>query len=65
MEKLNGDELSNAMPVDENDFIEEFLDKVVSEKPDLIVVQDKENNNVGVLSTKRLSTIYHNKTNAF
>ena len=57
MEKLNGNEISNAMPVGENDFIEEFLDKVVSEKPDIIVVQDKENKNVGVLSTKRLSTI--------
>ena len=32
MEKINGHEISNAMPVGENDFIEEFLDKVVSEK---------------------------------
>ena len=31
--------------------------KVVSEKPDLIIVQDKEKNNVGVLSTNRLSEI--------
>ena len=34
-----------------------FRKIVVSEKPDIIVVQDKENKNVGVLSTKRLSAI--------
>jgi glycine betaine/proline transport system ATP-binding protein len=56
-EKLNGADLANAMPVDENDFIEKFLDKVVSEKPNTIVVQDKERNNIGVISTKRLSEI--------
>ena len=57
MENLNGTDISNAMPVDENDFIEKFLDKVVSERPEIIVVQDKEKNNVGVLSAKRLSEI--------
>ena len=36
---------------------EKFLDKVVSEKPNMIVVQDKEKNHVGVISTKRLSEI--------
>ena len=57
MEKLNGAELTNAMPVNENDFIEKFLDKVVSEQPNMIAVQDKEKNNVGVISAKRLSEI--------
>ena len=57
METLNGADLANAMSVDENDVIEKFLDKVVSEKPDMIVVQDKEKNHVGVISTKRLSEI--------
>ena len=57
MEKFNGADLSNAMSVDENDFIEKFLDKVISEKPDMIVVQNKEKNNVGVISAKRLSEI--------
>tara|TARA_B100000745_G_scaffold135511_1_gene88520 strand:- start:2 stop:295 length:294 start_codon:yes stop_codon:yes gene_type:complete len=57
MEKLNGADLANAMSVDENDFIEKFLDKVVSEQPNMIVVQDKEKNHVGVISTKRLSEI--------
>ena len=38
MEKANGSDLSKGMPVDENDFIESFIDRVVAEKPDLIVV---------------------------
>ena len=57
MEKLNGADLANAMSVDENDFIEKFLDKVVSEQPNMIAVQDKEKNNVGAISAKRLSEI--------
>ena len=56
-EKLNGSDLANAMSVDENDFIEKFLDKVVSEQPNMIAVQDNEKNNVGVISAKRLSEI--------
>ena len=38
-------------------YLIKFLDKVVSEKPNMIVVQDKEKNHVGVISTKRLSEI--------
>ena len=57
MEKLNGADFVNAMTVNENDFIEKFLDKVVSEQPNMIAVQDKEKNNVGVISAKRLSEI--------
>ena len=40
-----------------NDFIEEFLNKVVLEKPDMIVVKDKSENSIGYLSVKRLSEI--------
>jgi len=41
----------------ENDFIEKFIDRVVEEKPEMIVVQDKQNKNVGCISSKRLSEI--------
>ena len=43
--------------VNENDFIESFIDKVVAEKPEFIVVQDSDKNNIGSLSTKRLSEV--------
>ena len=57
MQKVNGIDLSRAFVVNENDFIEKFIDKVVREKPSVIVVQDKQNKNVGCISSKRLSEI--------
>ena len=57
MEKANGSDLSKGMPVDENDFIETFIDRVVAEKPELIVVQDSNKNNIGSLTSKRLSEV--------
>ena len=57
MHKLNGIDLSRAFVVNENDFIEKFIDKVVTEKPSMIAVQDKQNKNVGCISSKRLSEI--------
>ncbi len=57
MKKANGTDLSKGMPVNENDFIESFIDKVVAEKPEFIVVQDSNKNNIGSLSTKRLSEV--------
>ena len=44
MQKLNGADLSKAIKVDENDFIEKFIDRVVEEKPEIIVIKDKQNN---------------------
>ena len=57
MEKAYGADLSKGMPVNENDFIESFIDKVVAEQPEFIVVQDSDKNNIGSLSTKRLSEV--------
>ena len=57
MQKLNGKNISKAIKVNENDFIEKFIDRVVEEKPEMIVVQDKQNKNVGCISSKRLSGI--------
>ena len=57
MQKVNGIDLSRAFVVNENDFIEKFIDKVVTEKPSMIAVQDKQNKNVGCISSKRLSEI--------
>ena len=57
MHKLNGIDLSKAFVVNENDFIEKFIDRVVEEKPSMITVQDKQNKNVGYISSKRLSEI--------
>ena len=57
MEKANGSDLSKGMPVDENDFIESFIDRVVAEKPELIVVQDSNKKNIGSLTSKRLSEV--------
>ena len=57
MEKANGSDLSDGMPVDENDFIESFIDRVVAEKPELIVVQDSNKKNIGSLTSKRLSEV--------
>ena len=57
MQKLNGKDIAKAIKVNENDFIEKFIDRVVVEKPEMIVVQDKQNKNVGCISSKRLSEI--------
>ena len=57
MQKVNRIDLSRAFVVNENDFIEKFIDKVVTEKPSMIAVQDKQNKNVGCISSKRLSEI--------
>ncbi len=57
MDKINGQDLSNAMPINQDEFIDRFIDKVISEKPDNLVIQDKDKNNVGYLSTKKLSEI--------
>ena len=57
MEEANGSDLSKGMPVDENDFIESFIDRVVAEKPELIVVQDSDKKNIGSLTSKRLSEV--------
>jgi len=57
MQKVNGIDLSRAFVVNENDFIEKFIDRVVTEKPSMIAVQDKQNKNVGCISSKRLSEI--------
>ena len=57
MEKANGSDLSKGMHVDENDFIESFIDRVVAEKPELIVVQDSDKKNIGSLTSKRLSEV--------
>lgn len=34
-----------------------LLIKVIAEKPDNLIIQDKDKNNVGFLSTKKLSEI--------
>ena len=57
MQKLNGEDITKAIKVNENDFIEKFIDRVVDEKPEMIIVQNKENKNVGCISSKRLSEI--------
>ena len=57
MDKINGQDLSNAMPINQDEFIDRFIDKVISEKPDSLIIQDKDKNNVGYLSTKKLSEI--------
>jgi uncharacterized protein YggL (DUF469 family) len=45
------------MPINQDEFIDRFIDKVIAEKPDNLVIQDKDQKNVGFLSTKRLSEI--------
>ena len=57
MDKINGQDLSNAMPINQDEFIDRFIDKVISEKPDNLIIQDKDKNSVGYLSTKKLSEI--------
>jgi glycine betaine/proline transport system ATP-binding protein len=57
MSDLNGQDLNGAMPINQDEFIDRFIDKVIAEKPENLVIQDKDQNNVGFLSTKRLSEI--------
>jgi glycine betaine/proline transport system ATP-binding protein len=57
MSDLNGQDLNGAMPINQDEFIDRFIDKVIAEKPDNLVIQDKDQKNVGFLSTKRLSEI--------
>tara|TARA_B100001057_G_scaffold193278_1_gene194175 strand:+ start:1 stop:1023 length:1023 start_codon:yes stop_codon:yes gene_type:complete len=57
MDEVNGQDLNNAMPVNQDEFIDRFIDKVIAEKPDNLIIQDKDKNNVGFLSTKKLSEI--------
>ena len=57
MKKANGSDLSKGMLVDEDDFIESFIDRVVAEKPELIIVQDSDKKNIGSLTSKRLSEV--------
>ena len=57
MQNINGSDLSNSVKVHENDFIESFIDKVVEQKPSVILVQDTNNKDIGYISSKRLSEI--------
>ena len=49
--------LVKQCPLTKMNFIDRFIDKVISEKPEDLVIQDKDKNNVGFLSTKKLSEI--------
>ena len=57
MSKLNGQDRDNSMVVDQDDFIDRFIDKVISDKPNCLIVKNKNNDEIGYLSTKRLSEI--------
>ena len=57
MSELNGQDRDNAMFVDQDDFIDRFIDKVISDKPNCLIVQNKNKDDIGYLSTKRLSEI--------
>ena len=57
MSELNGQDRDNAMFVDQDDFIDRFIDKVISDKPNCLIVKNKNNDEIGYLSTKRLSKI--------
>ena len=57
MEKINGININGAMPVNQEDFLEKFMEKFVQEKPENILVQDEKKSNKGVITSKRLSEI--------
>ena len=57
MSEINGQDISNAMVVNQDDFIDRFIDKVIAEKPENLLIQDKNQKNVGIISSKRLSEI--------
>ena len=47
MSKLNGQDRDNAMFVDQDDFIDRFIDKVISDKPNCLIVKNKNNDEIG------------------
>ena len=57
MSEINGQDISNAMPINQDEFIDRFIDKVISEKPNCIIVKDKQDKNVGYLSSTRLAEV--------
>ena len=57
MEKINGINTNGAMLVNQEDFLEKFMEKFVQVKPENILVQDERKNNKGVITSKRLSEI--------
>ena len=57
MEEINGININGAMPVNQEDFLEKFMEKFVQEKPENILVQDERKSNKGVITSKRLSEI--------
>ena len=57
MNEINGQDLNGAMPINQDEFIDRFIDKVIAEKPDNLLIQDKDKKNVGFLSTQKLSEI--------
>ena len=57
MSEINGQDTGNAMVVNQDDFIDRFIDKVISDKPNCLIVKNKNNDEIGYLSTKRLSEI--------
>jgi len=57
MSEINGQDLNGAMPVDQDEFIDRFIDKVIADKPNNLLIQDKNKKNVGFLSTQKLSEI--------
>lgn len=57
MSEINGQDISNAMPINQDEFIDRFIDKVIAEKPENLLIQDKNQKNVGIISSKRLSEI--------
>ena len=57
MSELNGQDRDNAMFVDQDDFIDRFIDKVISDKPSCLIVKNKSNDEICYFSTKRLSEI--------
>ena len=57
MEKINGININGAMLVNQEDFLEKFMEKFVQEKPENILVQDERKSNKGVITSKRLSEI--------
>ena len=41
MSEINGQDISNAMVVNQDEFIDRFIDKVIAEKPENLLIQDK------------------------
>ena len=51
MEKINGVNTNGAMLVNQEDFLEKFMEKFVQVKPENILVQDERKNNKGVITS--------------